>query len=229
MVSRLNPAWQRKSASSSRLAEISARSRDDAQAATQGNEVCRAIPFLLDTGDQQWITDELSRILTERGHPCTLCGPGEVTQADRNSAAPQASAASTSAAYCLLSTTSPATLLESGVDHVVLPVPANLDGIRLAYQRIKLFSQHATPEIGIVLVGPRDQHAAWRYFRKLAVATLRYLDVPLLNLGFLPEQVGPGQEAEASHGHHFLTRISERLLHSGFYSTLNIARAQKDI
>lgn len=111
---------------------------------------------------------------------------------------------------------------------MVLPVPANLDGIRIAYQRIKLFSQHATPEIGVVLVGPRDQHAAWRYFRKLAVATLRYLDVPLLNLGFLPEQVGPGQDAEASHGHHFLTRISERLLHSGFYSTLTITRPQNN-
>ena len=111
---------------------------------------------------------------------------------------------------------------------MVLPVPASLDGIRIAYQRIKLLSQHATPEIGIVLVGPRDQHAAWRYFRKLAVATLRYLDVPLLNLGFLPEQVGPGQDAQASHGHHFLTRISERLLFSGFYSTLTTTRSQNN-
>jgi hypothetical protein len=229
MVSRLNPAWQRRSASSSRLAEISARFRDAPPAATRGNDVCRAIPFLLDTPEQQWITDELSRILTERGRPCTLCGPADVIQVEHSSARPQAVAASASDAYCLLAVSCPASLLESGVDHVVLAVPASLDGIRIAYQRIKLLSQHATPEIGIVLVGPRDQHAAWRYFRKLAVATLRYLDVPLLNLGFLPEQVGPGQEAEASHGHHFLTRISERLLHSGFYSTLNIARAQKDI
>ena len=228
MVSRLNPAWQRRSASSSRLAEISARFRDDTPAATQGNDVCRAIPFLLDTPEQQWITDELSRILTERGHPCTLCGPGDVIRVEHSPARRQTGAASAGDAYSVLAVTCPATLLESGVDHVVLPVPASLDGIRIAYQRVKLLSQHATPEIGIVLVGPRDQHAAWRYFRKLAVATLRYLDVPLLNLGFLPEQVGPGQDAQASHGHHFLTRIGERLLHSRFYSTLTITRAQNN-
>ena len=228
MVRRLNPAWQRKSASSSRLEEISARFRDDTRTATQDTEVCRAIPFLLDTPEQRWITDELSRILTERGHPCTLCGPGELTRLEQSSARPQTGAGSANDAYCLLAVTCPATLLESGIDHVVLPVPASLDGIRIAYQRIKLLSQHATPEIGIVLVGPRDQHAAWRYFRKLAVATLRYLDVPLLNLGFLPEQVGPGQDAQASHGHHFLTRISERLLFSGFYSTLTTTRPQNN-
>lgn len=225
MVSQLNPAWQRKSASSSRLAEISARFPDATQAATQGrNDVCRAIPFLLDTPEQHWITDELSHILTERGHPCTLCPPGEAHQIEHSSGEAQTGTTSAGNEYCLLAVPCPVTLLKSGIDHVVLLVPASLDGIRTAYQRIKLFSQHGTPEIGIILVGPRDQHAAWRYFRKLAVATLRYLDVPLLNLGFLPEQIGPGQDAEASHRHNFLARISERLLHSGFYSTLTITR-----
>ena len=226
MVSQLNPAWQRKSASSSRLAEISARFLGDAHEATQGNDPCRAIPFLLDTPEQDWITDELGRILTERGHPCTLCHPGAATDIAPTARKAQAAAASASEAYCLLAVTCPASLLKYGVDHVVLPVPASLDGIRAAYQRIKLLSQHRTPDIAIVLVGPRDQHAAWRYFRKLAVGTLRYLDVPLLNLGFLPEQVGPGQDAEASHRHKFLARIGERLLHSGFYTTLSITTPQ---
>ena len=227
MVSQLNPAWQRKSASSSRLAEISARFRDDAQQLTQGNDPCRAIPFLLDSVDQHWITDDLARILTQRGHRCTLRHFGETSAITPPARQAQVSAASASDEYCLLAVTSPGTLLRYGIDHVVLLVPATLDGIRIAYQRIKLLSQHGSPDIGIVLVGPRDQHAAWRYFRKLAVGALRYLDVPLLNLGFLPEQVAPEQDAEGSHRHNFLARIGERLLHSGFYTPLAIATPQR--
>jgi hypothetical protein len=218
MVTQLNPAWQRKSASSSRLAEVSARVTGDRQELTHGDDPCRAIPFLLDIPEQSWITEDLARILTERGHPCRACDAGQT--AAIACSARQASAVSE---YCLLAVTCPTTLLKYGVDHVVLLVPASLDGVRIAYQRIKLLSQHGNPDIGIVLVGPRDQHAAWRYFRKLAVGALRYLDVPLLNLGFLPEQIGPGQDAEASHRHNFLARIGERLLHSGFYSNLTIS------
>lgn len=228
MVSRLNPAWQRKSTSSSRLAEISARFLGTTQAATHSDDVCRAIPFLLDTPAQHWITDELGQILTQRGHPCTLCHPGEANPMEHSFRQAQAAEAPGSDEYCLLAVTCPATLLKYGVDHVVLLVPASLNGIRDAYQRIKLLSQHGAPDVGIVLVGPRDQHAAWRYFRKLAVGTLRYLDVPLLNLGFLPEQIGPGQDAEASHRHNFLARISERLLHSGFYSTLTMTTPRRN-
>ncbi len=124
--------------------------------------------------------------------------------------------------FRLLSITSTQTLLAQRFDHVVLLVPASLDAVLDTYQRIKLLSrQQHTPEIGIVLVGPRGQHASWRYFRKLAVATLRYLGIPLLNLGFLPEQVTP-RHGHGPHDHHrsnFLTRISERLLHSEFYSS----------
>jgi hypothetical protein len=228
MVSQLNPAWQRKSASSSRLAEISARFPGDARELTQGNDPCRAIPFLLDMPEQNWITDDLARILTERGYPCTTCHPQHTADIAPAARRAQHAAASAGDQYCLLAVTSPATLLKHRVDHLVLLVPASLDGVRTAYQRIKLFSQHGSPDIGIVLVGPRDQHAAWRYFRKLAVGTLRYLDVPLLNLGFLPEQIGPGQDADASHRHNFLARIGERLLHSGFYTTLTINTPQRN-
>ena len=79
-----------------------------------------------------------------------------------------------------------------------------------------------------MLVGPRDQHAAWRYFRKLAVGTLRYLDVPLLNLGFLPEQVTPEHGPADHHRQNFLTRISERLLSSEFHSNLEVRDAVQE-
>jgi len=120
--------------------------------------------------------------------------------------------------FCLLPTTSAETVRAHAFDHVVLLVPANLDAVLTAYQHIKLLSQQNTPEIGVVLVEPRDQHVAWRFFRELAVGTLRHLDVPLLNLGFLPEQVAPEHAPHDRHRNNFLTRISERLLRSGFYS-----------
>ena len=228
MVSQINPAWQRKSASSSRLAEISARFLGDNQESKQGNGLCRAIPFFLDAPEQLWITDELARILTERGHPCSACQWQESGDAQTSMRTARSGTAGANEAYRLLTVCSPDMLLRTGIDHVVLLVPADLERVRVAYQRIKLLSQHKAPDVGIVLVGPRDQHAAWRYFRKLAVGALRYLDVPLLNLGFLPAQIAPGEESEASHRHNFLARIGERLLRSGFYSTLRTDTARKD-
>jgi hypothetical protein len=225
MVSQLNPAWQRKSASSSRLSEIDARFPEGTAQATADAAPCRTIPFLLDTPAQAWITDALSGILSESGHPCIVWRPGDPGSSRRD--AGESALVAVNGSYRLLTVSSPAALLEQRHDHVVMPVPANIDAIRTAYRRIKLLSQHGAPDIGVVLVGPRDQHAAWRYFRKLAVGTLRYLDVPLFNLGFLPEQTGPGEEAEASHGRSFLTRIGERLLHSGFYSAPTTDEADK--
>jgi len=227
MVSQLNPAWQRKSASSSRLAEISARFLGETQESKQGNDLCQAIPFFLDGPEQRWITDELARILTERGHPCSACHWGDSNDPESSSPTAHGDTACATDAWCVLAVSSPDKLLRQDIDHVVLLVQADLDGVRIAYQRIKLLAQHGGPDIGIVLVGPRDQHAAWRYFRKLAVGALRYLDVPLLNLGFLPEQIAPGEDAEASHRHNFLARIGERLLHSGFYSTITTGAAQR--
>ncbi|MGD2075960.1 MAG: hypothetical protein PVG38_13730 [Gammaproteobacteria bacterium] len=128
--------------------------------------------------------------------------------------------------YCLLPLTSPASLRERGLDHVVMLVPASLQATRTAYRRIKLLCAQGTPHIGIVIVGPRDQHAAWEYFRKLAVGALRYLDVPLLNLGFLPQVVTSAKTSESRVAHSFLARIGERLLHRQFYtlSTLNTVK-----
>ncbi len=227
MASQLNPAWQRKPASSSRLAEISARFLGDRPEGPRGNAPCRAIPFLLDAPEQNWVTADLCLILTQRGCSCTLRQPGQTN--DNAGSAPIAvpDRPSSATAYCLLPATSAHTICAQGFDHVVLLVSARLDAISTAYRRIKFLYQHGTPDIGIVLVGPRDQHAAWRYFRKLAVAALRYLDVPLLNLGFLPELITPGQDTESNHRHNFLARIGERLVRSEFYTPLAMNRAQR--
>jgi hypothetical protein len=220
MASQLNPAWQRKSASSTHLAKISARFLSDTPETKKTDDLCQVIPFLLESAGQEWILRDLSKVLTQRGHRSGICQLDDVAQGVGNA---------TQSGYCLLPLASPGSLEVHELDHVVLPVSANLEAVRTAYQHIKLLSEHKAPEIGVVIVGPRDQHSAWRYFRKLAVGSLRYLDVPLLNLGFLPEQVTPEHGPADHHRQNFLARISERLLRTGFYSscaTQNQAREE---
>jgi hypothetical protein len=216
MTTQLNPAWRRKPASSDRLAKISERYLSDMPDTTKQNDFCRAIPFLLDNPGQSWITHDLCQVLTQRGHNSVLCHLDEHST-EPAGLAPTLCAQASAYTYCILPFTTAATARSQAFDHVVLLVPAHLDAVRTAYQRIKILSERTPPEIGIVLVGPRDQHAAWRYFRKLAVGTLRYLDVPLLNLGFLPEQVTPEHGPADHHRNNFLTRVSERLISSEFY------------
>ncbi len=179
----------------------------------------KLIPFLLHSAEQSWITHDLCKLLTRRNHSSILCHVDE--QASTTEAEVFEHLARQGASgyeYHLLPVTSPQLIKRLRLSHVVLLIPANLDAICLAYQRIKLLAEETTPEIGIVMVGPRDQHAAWRYFRKLAVGTLRYLDIPLLNLGFLPDQITPQCGPADHHRDNFLTRISERLLRSEFHT-----------
>lgn len=219
MPRQLNPAWQRKTLSSDHLAKISARFLSDGPPAGQAADGCQVIPFLLDNTGQEWIGQELCGVLAQRGlqsHWQTLpAAPGE-TLAEL--LAPEPGQPVAAGSFQMLGTTSPADITHHGLDHVVVLVPSSLDGVMTAYRRIKCLAGQQTPDIGVVVVGPRDQHAAWRYFRKLAVGTLRYLDIPLLNLGFLPQQVAPEHGPPDHHRQNFLTRISERLLRSGFHS-----------
>ncbi len=224
MASHLSPAWQRKTASSDHLAKISARFLSDGPRVRQKPDGCQVIPFLLDTPAQTWITRDLCQVLEKRGHESLLCDLDKETDGATATDLKTLLAAQTkNCEFCLLPTTSTQTVQNYRFDHVVLLVPASLDAVLAAYQRIKLLSRRQAPEIGVVMVGPRDQHAAWRYFRKLAVGSLRYLDVPLLNLGFLPEQVTPEHGPADHHRKNFLARISERLLNSEFHCQQRLA------
>jgi len=227
MTTQINPAWQRKSVSSNRLAKISAGFLSDDPEMKNDKDPCRVIPFLLDNPEQSWITLELGQVLKQRGHDTFQTRIDETCGDSRNPLRDALDAHPADGEYCLLSLTSAETVRACRLDHVVLLVPANLDSVRTAYQRIKLLSERNVPEIGVVLVGPRDQHAGWRYFRKLAVGSLRYLDVPLLNLGFLPEQVTPEHGQTNQHRTNFLARISERLLRSEFYSSCTSEKAAR--
>jgi len=217
MASQLSPVWQRKSTSSDRLARISARFLSDAPETTGSEDSCQTIPFLLDNPGQSWITHDLCQVLSQRGYKSVLCHLDEPVSGDPRHLSGEPGDRTRGNRYCLVPVTSMETVKAARFDHVVLLVPANLDAVLAAYQRIKFLTEDHHTEIGIVIVGPRDQHAAWRYFRKLAVGSLRYLDVPLLNLGFLPEQVTPEHGPVNHHRKNFLARISERLVRSGFY------------
>ena len=228
MASHLNPAWQRKTASSDHLAKISARFLSDGPRAIEKPDSCQVIPFLLDNPGQVWITSDLCQVLEKRGHETLLYDLDKET--DEAAATELKTLLDTQTKKCeffLLPTTSTETVQNYRFDHVILLVPASLDAVLAAYQRIKLLSRREAPEIGVVMVGPRDQHAAWRYFRKLAVGSLRYLDVPLLNLGFLPEQVTPEHGSVNHHRKNFLARVSERLLNSEFYCQQRLAARQE--
>jgi hypothetical protein len=177
----------------------------------------KLIPFLLESKQQSWITRDLCRLLNQRNHTTVLCN---IDESVPFTTAPlideRGKKHSGGHEYCLLPLHSPQSIRNLQLSHAVFPVSANLDAVCRAYKRIKLLAK-APPEIGIVMVGPRDQHAAWRYFRKLAVGTLRYLDIPLLNLGFLPDQITPPFGAADHHRDNFLTRVSERLIRSEFH------------
>ncbi|HFD80208.1 MAG TPA: hypothetical protein ENK05_07455 [Gammaproteobacteria bacterium] len=229
MVSQLSPAWQRRPASSGRPARAHGQIPDGTPENTRDQAPCRAIPFLLDNAGQNRIVRQLAEVLNQRGHSASLYPPEQHPHAcSAEELAAQAGLEHGKTEFCLLPFLSPHALQRWPLDHVVLLVPAELDAVLLAYRRIKLLSCTRPPDIGIVMIGPRDQHAAWRYFRKLAVGTLRYLDVPLLNLGFLPQQADSDHSTDDSYRHNFMTRISERLVGSEFCTPLQAGEEDRE-
>lgn len=213
MDKQINPAWRRKTAASQPTSAFHA---DDTET-IEIEERQRIIPFLLHAVDQEWVIDDLCKVLNERGQSSFLCHIDETQNEPHSYFGTRLDSENSNGEYCLLPVISPQTVLTQQFDHLVMLVPAHLDAVRAAYRKIKQLSESASPEIGIVIVGPRDQHAAWRYFRKLGVGTLRYLDIPLLNLGFLPAQVTPEHDPANQHRQTFLARISERLARSEFF------------
>lgn len=217
MTSQLSSIPQRQALARGEAEVSSDHLPDDIQAEQTLQTNGKLIPFLLESKQQSWITRDLCRLLNQRNRSTIVCHIDEsASHTETPIVEGQGGQQIGPHQYCLLPVQSPQSIRNLHLSHAVFLVSANLDAICLAYQRIKLLAE-APPEIGIVMVGPRDQHAAWRYFRKLAVGTLRYLDIPLLNLGFLPDQITPPLGAADHHRDNFLTRISERLLRSEFH------------
>lgn len=209
ITSQLNPAWRRRSHSSDRLAKVGQSFLSDEENSASGEALCRAITFLL-APQHKPIVSHLNLILHRTGHRST------VLESEHEAAYQAHIAGSDQQQLHLLPVTDVAMLRGTRMNRLLLLIEADLDAVRDGYRQIKLLNESGAPEIGVVVVGARDQHAAWRYYRKLAVGTLRYLDVPLLNFGFLP----PSDTAEQVQLDGFLSRIGERLVERDFFDRI---------
>jgi len=69
---------------------------------------------------------------------------------------------------------------------VLVIAEADLAALREAYRCIKQVSRTHRTTFGVLIHGARDIHGARRHYRRLAMATTRFLDLALLNLGTVP-------------------------------------------
>ncbi|MBI5040296.1 MAG: hypothetical protein HZB57_03580 [Gammaproteobacteria bacterium] len=81
---------------------------------------------------------------------------------------------------------------------VVLMIDATLDMTRVAYGLLKQIKQRQIGTVGVIFRAGDDLAAARRCYRRLAVGALQFLNLPLVNLGWLPNP-GPHFAASLSH------------------------------
>lgn len=72
------------------------------------------------------------------------------------------------------------------IPFVLVIIEARLDALREAYSQLKSLSQQRPRKCGVLTLGARDTSAGSRYYRRLAMGAMRFLDLPLLNLGPCP-------------------------------------------
>ena len=107
MTGQLDAVWQRRSASSNRLAQVSAEFPSDTTETRQDKESCRAIFFMLDNPELNWITHDLCELLTRRGHKSVLCPLDESPENQQQAVFPeQLKKQAGSCEYCLIPVTS---------------------------------------------------------------------------------------------------------------------------
>ena len=71
---------------------------------------------------------------------------------------------------------------------ILLVVEADLRALRQAYSRLKLLAQRRPVRCGVLVLGARDAASGSRHYRRLAMGAMRFLDLPLLNLGLCPQR-----------------------------------------
>jgi hypothetical protein len=189
----------------------------------QRHDCCRAILFLMDHPGLAWVPGKLCGALKQKGYSSSLSRLQEASNT-----APHTYRQTVGCDFWLAAATTTAAVAQYNFNHVVLLVPAGMESVLAAYRRIQEVADPNPPDIGVVLVGPRDQRSAWQHFRQLAVGALRHLGVPLLNLGFLPEQPPSQRSPTKHHLNDALAGISERLLRSEFYTPYPVQALNHD-
>lgn len=69
---------------------------------------------------------------------------------------------------------------------IVVVAEADLSALREAYARIKYVHRRHAVGFAVLIQGARDALAARRYYRRLAMAAMSFLDLDLLDLGSMP-------------------------------------------
>ena len=182
----LNPAWQPAQEHAERLLHISHHFLSDnaAPAPRMPEAETLQLPVLLamsDDSSQQQEPDYLLRALTRQLNlPVSTPELTERVERDWN----------------LQTCTHPSELPES--IFAIVMIDATLEATRIAYGLLKQISPRVITHVGVIYRAGDDLAAARRCYRRLAVGALRFLDLPLVNLGWLPN---PGPHFAASLAH----------------------------
>lgn len=177
----LNPAWQPAQDHARRLIDISRHFLSDAQA-------CEPPPA---PGTDAM---QLSVLLATHSDTPGMPEPGYLLRAlVRQLNLPGAAAAQD----WHLQVCEDAAAVPAG-EPVLILVDSSLEATRRAYALVKQLRAGACRQIGVLYRAGDDLAAARRCYRRLAVGTLRFLDQPLLNLGWLPNP-GPHFAAALAH------------------------------
>ena len=83
-------------------------------------------------------------------------------------------------------------------DLILLQVDPTLESTRAAYAIIKQLQNRGNKNISVLFRANDDLAAARRCYRRLAVASIQFLNQPLINLGWLPNP-GPHFAAALAH------------------------------
>ncbi len=175
----LNPAWRPAQEHAHRLLNISHHFLSDAPASSPPETVTEAmlLPVLFALTPDPHIAPEAGYVLHALTRQLNL--PGAAGQR-----------------WNLQYYSDPATTPRS--DLVLLQVDPSLESTRAAYSLIKQLQNCGNENIGVLFRANDDLAAARRCYRRLAVASIQFLNQPLLNLGWLPSP-GPHFAAALAH------------------------------
>lgn len=177
----LNPAWQPAQEHAERLLHISHHFLSDNTAPTRAPAADPVlIPVLLAVSSDIAERQDPGYLLRALSRQLNLPGSSEQGERDWN----------------LLTYAQPGELPQSRF--IVLMIDATLDATREAYGLLKQIDRTQVEQVGVVFRAGDDLASARRCYRRLAVGALRFLNRPLVNLGWLPNP-GPHFAASLSH------------------------------
>lgn len=175
----LNPAWRPAQEHADRLRDISHHFLSDIPVAASPETAADAmhLPVLLAQTPDPHIAPEAGYALHALARQLNL--PGTAGQR-----------------WNLQCYNDPATTPRS--DLILLQVDPTLESTRAAYGIIKQLRNRGNINIGVLFRAHDDLAAARRCYRRLAVASIQFLNQPLINLGWLPKP-GPHFAAALAH------------------------------